>query len=56
MGADLWEGSPAVRRVFDVADDVLGYKLSELCFQGPEDRLRAPSSPAALFRSKTASC
>ena len=40
MGADLWDGSPAARRVFDVADDVLGYKLSELCFEGPEDRLR----------------
>ena len=53
MGADLWEGSPAARRVFDVADDVLGYKLSELCFKGPEDRLRETeyTQPAILATS-----
>ena len=53
MGADLWAGSPAARRVFDVADDVLGYKLSELCFKGPEDRLRETeyTQPAILATS-----
>ena len=53
MGADLWDGSPAARRVFDVADDVLGYKLSELCFKGPEDRLRETeyTQPAILATS-----
>ena len=53
MGADLREGSPAARRVFDVADDVLGYKLSELCFKGPEDRLRETeyTQPAILATS-----
>jgi [acyl-carrier-protein] S-malonyltransferase len=39
-GADLCEASPAARRVFQQADDALGFSLSELCFQGPEDALR----------------
>jgi [acyl-carrier-protein] S-malonyltransferase len=53
MGADLWRESPAARRVFDVADDVLGYALSTLCFQGPEDRLRETeyTQPAILATS-----
>jgi [acyl-carrier-protein] S-malonyltransferase len=39
--------------VFDVADDVLGYKLSQLCFEGPEERLRETefTQPAILATS-----
>jgi [acyl-carrier-protein] S-malonyltransferase len=53
MGADLWQGSPAARRVFDVADEVLGYKLSQLCFEGPEHKLRETeyTQPAILAAS-----
>src|SRR6476619_5880320 len=53
MGADLWGGSPAARHVFDVADETLGYKLSELCFKGPEDKLRETeyTQPAILATS-----
>jgi [acyl-carrier-protein] S-malonyltransferase len=40
MGADLWRTSEAARAVFDTADRVLGYQLSKLCFDGPEERLR----------------
>jgi [acyl-carrier-protein] S-malonyltransferase len=39
MGRDLAEDSPAARHVFDSADAVLGYPLSRLCFEGPEDTL-----------------
>ena len=39
-GADLYEASPTARRVFQQADNALGFSLSELCFQGPEDALR----------------
>lgn len=39
MGRDLAEASSAARRVFDTADAVLGYPLSRLCFEGPEDIL-----------------
>ena len=40
MGRDLAEASPAARRVLETADAVLGYPLSRLCFEGPEDTLR----------------
>lgn len=39
-GADLYESSPAARRVFHRADTALGFPLSQLCFEGPEDVLR----------------
>jgi len=53
MGADLFEASHAARHVFEVADDVLGYSLSALCFEGPEDRLRetAYTQPAIMATS-----
>ena len=33
------DASAAARRVFDQADEVLGFPLSRLCFQGPSDEL-----------------
>ncbi|QBD79171.1 [acyl-carrier-protein] S-malonyltransferase [Ktedonosporobacter rubrisoli] len=41
MGADVFEASAAARRVFEAVDEALGFSLSTLCFQGPEDTLRA---------------
>ncbi len=40
MGADIYAQSPAARRVFDSVDEALGFPLSALCFQGPEETLR----------------
>jgi [acyl-carrier-protein] S-malonyltransferase len=39
MGRDLYEQLPAARAVFDAADEALGFPLSRLCFDGPEDEL-----------------
>src|SRR5438270_14070503 len=39
MGRELYESSPAARRVFEQADRVLGFSLSDLCFNGPAERL-----------------
>jgi [acyl-carrier-protein] S-malonyltransferase len=39
MGRDLYASSPAARAIFDEADKVLGYSLSKLCFEGPEEKL-----------------
>jgi [acyl-carrier-protein] S-malonyltransferase len=39
MGRDVCEASPAAREVFDTADHVLGFSLSRLCFEGPEEEL-----------------
>ena len=39
MGKALFEASGAARRVFQQADEILGFKLSTLCFEGPADEL-----------------
>ncbi len=39
MGRDVFDASPAAREIFECADAALGYSLSKLCFEGPEDEL-----------------
>jgi [acyl-carrier-protein] S-malonyltransferase len=39
MGKLLYSVSPAARRIFDRADQVLGFSLSTLCFEGPQSEL-----------------
>lgn len=41
MGKDLAEASPLAARVFEQANEILGFDLSRLCFDGPADRLEA---------------
>lgn len=50
MGKDLYEKYPIARRTFEQADAALGYKLSQLCFEGPEEQLRLTeiTQPAIL--------
>jgi [acyl-carrier-protein] S-malonyltransferase len=56
MGKSLCELSPAARLVFDEADDVLGFSLTQLCFEGPEEELKltANTQPAILTHSVAA--
>lgn len=53
MGKDLAENFSVARQVFDEADDALGFKLSSLCFNGPEDDLKLTfnTQPAILTTS-----
>jgi [acyl-carrier-protein] S-malonyltransferase len=53
MGRELAEKYPIARRTFEEADDALGYKLSQVCFEGPEDQLRLTeiTQPAILTTS-----
>lgn len=39
MGKDLYEKSPLARSIYDRADQLLGWKLSEISFNGPEETL-----------------
>jgi len=50
MGRDLYENFPAARAVFDIADATLGFSISKLCFEGPEDQLKLTehTQPAIL--------
>ena len=56
MGKALAEAFPAARAVFDEADRALGFPLSRLCFEGPEDELKltANTQPAILTVSVAA--
>ncbi|MBI2288244.1 MAG: ACP S-malonyltransferase [Chloroflexi bacterium] len=40
MGRDLYDSFDSARAIFQQADEVLGFSLSRLCFDGPEDELR----------------
>jgi [acyl-carrier-protein] S-malonyltransferase len=39
MGREVYETSAAAREIFDTSDDVLGFSLSKICFEGPEEEL-----------------
>ncbi len=39
MGKDYYDASPKAREVFDTANEVIGFDLRSLCFDGPEERL-----------------
>jgi len=40
MGRDLYDSYPVARAIFEQADEALGFSLSSICFEGPEDELR----------------
>ncbi len=56
MGLGLREAFPESRAVFEEADAALGFALSSLCFEGPEDELQltANTQPAILATSVAA--
>src|SRR5512143_3893782 len=56
MGRELAAMYPVAQETFDEADAALGYPLSQLCFEGPEDKLRQTevTQPAILTVSVAA--
>jgi [acyl-carrier-protein] S-malonyltransferase len=56
MGRALADAFPESRAVFEEADQALGFALSRLCFEGPEEELRltANTQPAILASSVAA--
>ncbi len=40
MGRDLYDSYDSARALFEQADEILGFSLSRLCFEGPEEELR----------------
>src|SRR6266481_3754743 len=53
MGKELAANYPVARRTFEEADEALGYKLSQVCFEGPEEKLKLTeiTQPAILTTS-----
>jgi [acyl-carrier-protein] S-malonyltransferase len=56
MGKGLADSHAAARRVFEEADDALGFAISRLCFEGPDDQLKLTENtqPALLTVSVAA--
>jgi len=50
MGKDAYDASPLAREIFDRADAALGFEISRIIFDGPEDQLRLTvnTQPALL--------
>ncbi|MBM4440488.1 MAG: ACP S-malonyltransferase [Candidatus Rokubacteria bacterium] len=56
MGRSFYDASPAAKAVFEEANDVLGFDLAKLAFEGPEAdlALTANTQPAVLTASVAA--
>jgi [acyl-carrier-protein] S-malonyltransferase len=56
MGKDFYEAFPEARQIFAEADEALGVKISAICFDGPDDRLKLTENtqPALLTVSTIA--
>jgi len=53
MGEDLYESFPESKAIFDKADKILGFSITNLCFKGPQEELTqtANCQPAILTAS-----
>src|SRR5262249_46489201 len=56
MGKELAEKYAVAKRTFDEADEALGYAISQVCCDGPEEQLRLTeiTQPAILAASVAA--
>jgi len=55
MGADIAQAFPAAAALFDKANDILGFDLKTICFQGPAGRLNSTTmSQPAIFVTSAA--
>ena len=56
MGKALYDTLPEAKALFDQADDILGYSLTDLCFNGPIEQLSTTviSQPALFVTSLAA--
>src|SRR6185312_1408345 len=51
MGRDLAIKFDVARRTYEEADEALGFAISKLCWDGPEDQLTLTTQPAILTTS-----
>ena len=53
MGKDLYESSPVAREMFDKANQILGFNITDLMFQGTEEDLKQTkvTQPAIFLHS-----
>ena len=53
MGKAFWDSSSVAQEIYKQADDVLGYEISRISFEGPDDELKLTQNtqPALLIMS-----
>ena len=53
MGKDIYEGSSEAKALFDKANEILGFSISKVCFEGPEEELKQTKNtqPAIFLHS-----
>jgi len=53
MGKDLYEGNATAKALFEKADEILGFSISRICFEGPEEELKQTkyTQPAIFIQS-----
>ena len=50
MGKELYDSSPTAKSIFDEADEILGFSLTKLCFEGPQEELtQTNNAQPAIF-------
>ena len=55
MGKDLAENHPQITDLYQQANDIVGYDLADLCFNGPEEKLNSTEiSQPAIFTTSAA--
>lgn len=56
MGRDLYDNFAVAREVFEEADNALGFPLSRLCFEGPEDELAQTVNAQPAIMTVSVAC
>jgi [acyl-carrier-protein] S-malonyltransferase len=53
MGLSLYDSFPEAKEIFDKADSILGFKITNICFKGPEETLKQTfiTQPAIFVHS-----
>jgi [acyl-carrier-protein] S-malonyltransferase len=55
MGKDFYDAEPLAKQLFDRADNIAGFNLAKICFEGPEDELNSTTiSQPAIFVTSVA--
>ena len=55
MGDEIAKASPAAAEIFEKANDIIGYDLSAICFEGPQEKLNTTTiSQPAIFTTSAA--
>lgn len=53
MGKDLYESNPLAKELFDKADEILGYRITDIMFEGSDEELKQTkvTQPAIFLHS-----